>query len=278
MMGQEAAMPLQLDTAPRRHDDRAGLPPLARASRLVLLRAMNESGASSEAVAARLRTAIDLGFFTDGEPLPKEALLAKQLEVTTFALREALAQLRSEGLVSTRAGRGGGTFVRRVPEHLRIISQTRLRELSAVVLRDLGDWRAMLVGESAELAAQRASEANFARLHAYAQRLQEAESPLAGRRAHARFHVELAAAGQSLRMSAAELELHEEFGWLFALPLEDEEFRSREAGRLASIIRAVENRDGDQARKLARGTVQASMDVLVRLRLELIAKKEEEAL
>lgn len=276
-MGRQAGMPVQLDTTAPVQDERAGLPPLASASRLVLMRAVTESGASPDAVATRLRTAIDLGFFADGELLPKEALLAKQLEVTTFSLREALAQLRSEGLVSTRAGRGGGTFVRRVPEHLRAISQTRLLELSAVLLRDLGDWRAMLAGESAELAAQRASEANLARLRAYAQRLKESESPLSGRRAHARFHVELAAAGQSLRMSAAELELHEEFGWLFAMPLEDEEFRFLEAGRLESIIKSVEKRDGDQARRLARQNVQVSLDVLVRLRLELIAKKEEES-
>ena len=63
------------------------------------------------AVVHRLRAAIGLGLLPDGKRLPKEADLAAQLGVTTFALREALAELRQQGLVLTRAGKYGGSFV-----------------------------------------------------------------------------------------------------------------------------------------------------------------------
>jgi DNA-binding FadR family transcriptional regulator len=45
---------------------------------------------AASAVTRRLRTAIGLGILTDGERLPKEPDLARQLGVTVFSLREAL--------------------------------------------------------------------------------------------------------------------------------------------------------------------------------------------
>ena len=42
------------------------------------------------AVVHRLRAAIGLGLLPDGERLPKEADLAVQLGITTFALRETV--------------------------------------------------------------------------------------------------------------------------------------------------------------------------------------------
>ena len=48
---------------------------------------------AASAVTRRLRTAIGLGVLTDGEKLPKEMDLARQLGVTAFSLREALGCL-----------------------------------------------------------------------------------------------------------------------------------------------------------------------------------------
>lgn len=71
------------------------------------------AGASrSDAVARRLSDVIKLGFMDDGEQLPSEAELAAQLGVATVTLREALQTLRREGLIETRRGRRGGSFVR----------------------------------------------------------------------------------------------------------------------------------------------------------------------
>src|ERR1700685_1470699 len=67
----------------------------------------------AEEVALRVGQAIRLGLLTDGEQLPSEAEFAAQLGVSAMTLREALAMLRQQGLVETRRGRAGGTFVRR---------------------------------------------------------------------------------------------------------------------------------------------------------------------
>src|SRR5882757_1783082 len=152
------------------------------------------------AVLRRIRAAVGLGYLADGARLPREADLAQSLGVTVFALREALSVLRDEGLIVTRAGRNGGSFVRSLQASQSLVV-AELKRLSATELRDLGDWRHMLASVSAYLAAQRSSESNRTRLREYATQVGAATSPIEARRAHGRFHVELAAAAQSIRMS-----------------------------------------------------------------------------
>jgi GntR family transcriptional repressor for pyruvate dehydrogenase complex len=64
-----------------------------------------------EATVEQLATAIRLGVFVRGEQLPPERELADRLGVSRNTLREAIAALRESGLVTTRRGRGGGTWV-----------------------------------------------------------------------------------------------------------------------------------------------------------------------
>ncbi|MBV9830639.1 MAG: winged helix-turn-helix transcriptional regulator [Marmoricola sp.] len=91
----------------------------------------------ASAVVHRLRAAIGLGLLPDGERLPKEADLANQLGITTFALREALAELRKQGLIQTRAGKYGGSFVTHLA-HGEDVEHAELVSLSSAELRDLG--------------------------------------------------------------------------------------------------------------------------------------------
>jgi DNA-binding FadR family transcriptional regulator len=57
-----------------------------------------------------LREQIAAGGWRAGEPLPSEASLSQQFDVGRDAVRDALASLRTDGLVITT--RGIGTFVR----------------------------------------------------------------------------------------------------------------------------------------------------------------------
>jgi GntR family transcriptional repressor for pyruvate dehydrogenase complex len=60
----------------------------------------------------RLATAIRLGVYPDGSILPPERDLASTMRVSRATLREAIAGLRSAGMVKTTTrGRGGGTAV-----------------------------------------------------------------------------------------------------------------------------------------------------------------------
>ncbi|MNM21405.1 putative L-lactate dehydrogenase operon regulatory protein [compost metagenome] len=240
--------------------------------RLTMFALRAEQTFGVDSVIARLRTAIDLGFLQHGEMLPKEALLAKELHVTAFTLREALAQLRAEGLVDTKPGRGGGTFVNHATKLVREKATNRLRELSAVTLRDLADWKAMLLGESAELAANRASPANIARLLQYKTRIAEAKDALTACRAHARFDVELASVAQSVRLSAAALQIYEDFGWLLALAHEEQEYTDLCANTVGEILDKITQGEGIEAGNVARSRTRVSFDNIVRLRLKLIAE------
>jgi DNA-binding FadR family transcriptional regulator len=227
------------------------------------------SGAAS--IVARLRTAIDLGFLEDGELLPKEATLVDQLRVSAFALREALAELRAEGLVETRPGRGGGTVVRR---RSTVVHQNALRllcDMSSVALRDLADWRCMLLSECAGLAARRSSVASRRRLFDYARNIRAAKTLSDASRAHARFDVELASAAQSVRLTSALLEMCEKYAWLFGLAHEDEKYKAAAHRMLQQITEALEARDEQRATSLARAHSSQTFDYLVRLRLQAIA-------
>lgn len=222
------------------------------------------------AVVRRLRTTIALGLLRDGDRLPREADLVRRLGVTAFATREALSILREEGLITTRAGKHGGSFVAHGTDRA-VLTSGELRGMSATELHELGDWRQMLASVSATLAAQRASTANVARLRAHAEALGSAETELDARRAHGRFQVELAAAAQSKRMTRAELAMYEEFDWLLGLALADPQRRSDSAQELATIADAVAEQQPEVARAAAERHSASMVEALVTLRLASIA-------
>lgn len=242
-----------------------------------LLTPISEQTAGVQAIVSRLRTGIDLGFFADGELLPKEATLAAELKVSVFALREALAVLRSEGLVVTKAGRGGGTLVRNTSLQQRSVTNATLCELSSVAIRDLADWREMIDSETARLAARRASAVNIARLEEYAQRLGMADTQHNASRARARFDLELAAASQSVRLSSAQIQIYEEFGWLLSMPHADTQFREFESKAVRGIVENIRARNTEMASGSAREHARRTFDYLIRHRLALIAAQEDSA-
>ncbi len=226
------------------------------------------------AVVRRLHAAIALGLLSDGDRLPREADLATQLGVTSFSLREALGVLRAQGLLVTRAGKNGGSFVRHSPES-DDLAYDELLGLSSAELRDLGDWRQMLVGHAAALAAARASDSHLTRLVEFTRRVANADSASMARRAHGRFHLELASAAQSMRMCRAEFTLHEEIDWLFGLALRTPGQRSAAAEGLRGLTEAVRTRDPDVARRAAERYSNGLVDQLARLRLEIIATRDQ---
>jgi GntR family transcriptional regulator len=63
-------------------------------------------------VADEIRRRIDAGAMPPGAPLPSESSLMDEFSVSRGTVRQAVAQLRSEGLVMTEKGRG--TYVRPV--------------------------------------------------------------------------------------------------------------------------------------------------------------------
>jgi DNA-binding FadR family transcriptional regulator len=220
-----------------------------------------------EVVTRRLSDAIRLGLLAHGQRLPSEADFAAHLGVSTVTLREALARLRESGLVETRRGRSGGTVVSapatRADERLR----RRLLEFTVYELRELGDHRAAGAGMCAFLAAQRALEPEVERLHQEIDRLAAATTTADRWRADVTFHVAMATAAQSSRLSRSEVALQTELGdvlWLLAGP------GSTVHGVIADhrrIYTAVRFRRPSAARDAMTAHVAAETAALVRARI-----------
>ncbi|MEU6257122.1 GntR family transcriptional regulator [Streptomyces sp. NPDC047043] len=228
-----------------------------------------DNRARVDAVVRRIGDAIELGLLADGEQLPGESELAGQLGVSTVTLREALMALRQQGLVTTRRGRGGGSFVSlpEVPGEDRL--RVRLRGWSTEELRDLGDHWAALSGTAARLAAERTEPDDLVQLRRTAEELTHAEDAAARSRVYGRFHVELAAAAQSARLTREQVALQTEIGALLCLVLGDDEYREEVADRHHSVISAVQDGAHETARELAERCVQDSTARLIALRLTL---------
>ncbi|MFD0729488.1 FadR/GntR family transcriptional regulator [Planotetraspora mira] len=231
-----------------------------------------DSTARVDVVVRRLADAIAVGLLADGEQLPSEAELAASLGVSTVTLREALMALRQQGMVETRRGRGGGSFVRAPSE---IDVATRLRLFAVDELRDLGDHYTAIAGAAARLAAQRSLPSDVAPLWRSLDEMAAvaAQTPPGMiarlRRLDGRFHIEVAAASQSARLTQEEIRLQADIGPLLWLSHEALGGHDEMAAQHHAIAHAIEIGDGDQARALAERHVLDAIEHLIELRLGL---------
>ncbi|MDQ6739835.1 MAG: GntR family transcriptional regulator, partial [Actinomycetota bacterium] len=150
-----------------------------------------------EEIGRRLRHAIELGVLEDGAQLPSESDLAARMRVSTLTLRAALAGLRHLGLLETRRGKGGGSFVRANIGAIARAQQDALADYSLEGLLDIREYRAFLAGSAATAAAGRSQQVSIARLASMAARIETARTPAERTRADSRFHIELAATSGS---------------------------------------------------------------------------------
>ncbi|MBC7443597.1 MAG: FadR family transcriptional regulator [Ramlibacter sp.] len=209
----------------------------------------------SEQVARRLTDAIILGVLTPGERLPSEQELARRFGVALITVREGLVILRDAGLVETRRGREGGSFVIQTDAPHGALLQARLRGLAQVELSDLAVYFSAIIEGCAERAALRASRSDSERLQAWL--ISGAGGGTAGARATAGgFYLELAVLSQSSRLVREHIRLQAEFGPLLLLALGDAGIRDRVARVNGEIADAIARGDGPAARALVAGQVQ----------------------
>src|ERR1700760_4285335 len=154
-----------------------------------------------EVTVERLAQSIRLGVLVDGDRLPPERELADTFGVSRVTLREAIKALREGGLVESRRGRGGGTFIVSPKLH-RPLADEPSRAPLRMSLEDTLDLRRVIEPGAAALAAgQPLTAADRATLHRY---LAEANSctPDARRLADSRLHMAIAAASGSASVTA----------------------------------------------------------------------------
>lgn len=113
----------------------------------------------SDRLAARLLARVELGELTPGDRLPTEQQLAETHGVSRTVVREAVHQLRSQGVLVSR--QGSGVYVATpAPNKSLAFDPQVLGSLTAVV--QIVEVRRALEGEIAALAAERASRAQIA--------------------------------------------------------------------------------------------------------------------
>lgn len=242
---------------------------LSRGARAAVFAPLDPLG-RAEVVTRRLSDAIALGLLHDSEQLPSETALAEQLGVSTVTVREALTVLRQRGLVETRRGRAGGSFVRAPDDAAVAVLRTRVRELSLGDVRDLCDHYAAVSGTAARLAADRASPDDVHRMDHGTDLLAAAGDAGGSRRAEGQFHVELAAAAQSARLTREEISLQTEVAPLLWIGYDDEATRREVVTQHREITAAVTRGDGAAARAAAETHVVDAFRRLSRLHKQLV--------
>lgn len=146
-------------------------------------------------IAEEVGRGIAEGRFASGDKLPTEHILAKTFGVSRSVVREAIAQLRNEGMVETR--QGVGAFVTD-PQRRATIRVEQASLADAVSLRNFFQLRLPLEVEAARLAAQHRTPADIAALDAALDGMVRAGDWLdEGVKADLAFHRALAAATQN---------------------------------------------------------------------------------
>ena len=115
-----------------------------------------KQGKVADQVAERIEKLIVDGVLKVGQALPSERRLVEKLGCSRSALREGLRVLRGRGIVDTEQGRG--SFVADLGGSERLTPLMHLFSSQPRTLYDLLEVRALLEGESARLAALRATE------------------------------------------------------------------------------------------------------------------------
>lgn len=161
----------------------------------------------ADAIVERLSTAISLGLIRQGEQLPVENQLTAMFGVATATVRDALQTLRDNGIIETRRGRSGGTFVIGTPRTNPAVLHQRLLGLSMAELRDMADEQKATGLAAVRLVTERAFPEDIDRLERIARTMSDATTSDACMRADSRFHIELAVLTQSERLMSTQMRL-----------------------------------------------------------------------
>lgn len=230
-------------------------------ARAVVFAPLDGSG-RAELVEQRLTDAIVSGVLHDGEKLPSESDLSRSFGVALVTAREALESMRDKGLVLTRRGRVGGSFVTFDRDAAMRLIDDRIGDASRIELRDLSLHVAAIAGMAAEVATERASDDDIQNLV----RLDEASdiSTAGGaRRAVSRFQLEVAAISQSPRLVREEIRLQSEAGPLLWMCLSLQEYRDRSAVARARVIDAISRAEPEQARTATTDHIESAFEWLI---------------
>jgi GntR family transcriptional repressor for pyruvate dehydrogenase complex len=195
-----------------------------------------------DGVTEYLRAMIHRGEVVSGEALPSERQLAETLGVGRVTLRAGIRHLTEEGYLVAKRGASGGTFVTGLTEpHQRWLA--RMRE-NLHDLEDIFEYRTALERWAVKLAASRRTKKDLTLMTGAIAATRSSTSVDAYRSADSSFHLAVAAAARSPRISAGIADSRQSlFTMTDALPY-DAEIR-RTGDEHAEIHAAILAKDGE---------------------------------
>lgn len=227
----------------------------------------------TELVETRLVQAISVGAFIEGERLPTETELSHLLGVAVVTVREALVTLRHRGLIETRRGRNGGSFVRQSHGTVEEVNARALIAMPRVDLADLGVHYEVISSACAEYACLRATPEELGIVEQILRETRALPAQMWRRRV-TEVQLELAALSQSVRLTNEHVRLQTEFTPYLALQDLDQEARLATHDALLAQIEATRSGDVAAVRAAVSKSVRASLRWLVKFRGELIATSQ----
>jgi len=225
----------------------------------------------SDAVTDTIISQIQEGRYRAGDRLPTERELAEQLGVGRTSVREGLRFLEKLGVLEIRQGMG--TVVRslslgEVFEHL--VPVQTIIELPDRDVRDIMHVRRILEAESAQLAAQHATDRQLGRLeellHGMAASLEKPRDYL---EMDLEFHVVVAEAASNPVLAQLVNLIRDIYTRYFEIVLRDPEMNKTSLGFHRRLYAALRDHDADAARQhILAHLSQAERDVLTLLNAE----------
>lgn len=223
----------------------------------------------TEAVTERLVTAIAVGEYLPGTRLPSERDLATLLGVGRVTVRQALEALGARGLLTTRRGRTGGSFVTEQWQPSSLAAVLRTLRARADDLRDGIEAVGGLHGAIARAAAERRTAGDIELMRQRLLEYRDAESGRAAQDADARLHQAIAASAHNralLRVLHA-LEVDVSMAaprHLWGIPDGRRAMELRALGEHEAIVAAIADQRADDAERLARQHVRIDQELLDR--------------
>ncbi|MFJ5998311.1 FadR/GntR family transcriptional regulator [Streptomyces sp. NPDC092370] len=221
--------------------ERDGLTPVLRPVR---------AGNGFEEALEQILQVVRLGLVPGGERLPAERELAERLGISRVTLREVLKVLQDQGLVESRRGRYGGTFV--LPRADAVGEDELRRRIAEVDIEDVLRFREVLEVGAAGLCAAHGLERK------QADRLREAlarthDAPLAEyRRLDTLLHLTIAELSGSPTLTAQYAAVRATVNDLLdCIPLLVRNLEHSQRQHTA-LVEAVIEGEADQAREIAR--------------------------
>jgi DNA-binding FadR family transcriptional regulator len=208
----------------------------------------------------RLVTAIAIGEYLSGARLPAERELAAALRVGRMTVRAALARLVQLGLVETRRGRGGGSYVLQQWPDSSTEAVGRTLTMRVDELRDRCDAICRVHGAICRAAAETRTDHDVAELSRRLEAYLSAESGLPAQQADSALHLAImdAAHNTVLKQVLLELEASVSIGAPAHVWGEPETMRQMELRAVTEhgeLIAAIIDGRGDDAEALARAHV-----------------------